>query len=256
MNYKKSCQNIFNDFSKAFDTINHHILFRKLELCGIRKNALRLLHSYLVNRKECVWIGKELSTYRDVTIGVPQGSILGPLLFLLYINDLSSISNLCLPILYADDTTICLKNSSNTDLIHNANLILNNLFLWTTANRISLNIDKTFFLFVSTCSDPIETDCLKLNNQIIQCKKSGKFLGVIIDDKLKFNLHINSICNKISKSIGKMHRLRYMLPTICLFTLYYWFINPYLMYCNLVWGGTHVIYLFYRTFIQAAKKIC
>ena len=104
-------------------------MLKKFELYGIRENTLGLLRSYFLNRKQCVRIGNELSIYRDVTIGVPQGSIIGALQFLLYINDLFTISNLCLPILYADNITICLKNSSKTDLINNANLILNNLLL-------------------------------------------------------------------------------------------------------------------------------
>ena len=224
-----SC-NIFIDLRKAFDTIPHRILLNKLELYGIRGLPLDLLTDYLTDRLHCVRIGNTTSSPRPINIGVPQGSILGPLLFILYINDLPNISNLFHPTIFADDTTISIRDSSPTELVLKCNDVLEKLHDWTTCNRLSINYEKTFYMLTTnqTFTEPFGN--ISINGHELDFRSEGKFLGIIFDNKLKFNHHTKYICNKISKSIGIIHRLKAFLPTRCLFSLYHSFIYPYLTY--------------------------
>ena len=120
-NDKEYCTGIFIDFTKAFDTVNHEILLGKLERYRVQGMPLRLMARYLKDRKQCVTIDGHFSRQRTINIGVPQGSILGPWLFLIYINDLPNISSVFWPILYADDTTLLAKNANYTDLVQSVN---------------------------------------------------------------------------------------------------------------------------------------
>ena len=137
---------LFIDLSKAFDTINHTILLNKLYIYGIRGVAHNWFRSYLTHRKQYVHFNSKHSTINNVNIGVPQGSILGPLLFILYINDMYKSSSLLKFILFADDTTVYYHNSDVERAIHVASLELNNLATWLAANKLSLNINKTKLL--------------------------------------------------------------------------------------------------------------
>ena len=141
--------NIYLDLSKAFDTLNHQILLYKLNYYGIRTTALKLFENYLTSRKQCVEFNGSLSDYLTVTTGVPQGSILGPLLFIIYINDIVSVSNIFYPIIYADDTTLSTTlnvfNDRNNILnIENSiNIELDKISIWLKLNKLSLNVNKT-----------------------------------------------------------------------------------------------------------------
>ena len=175
--------NIFIDFRKAFDTVDHHILLRKLDRYGIRGLSLQLIRSFLTNRFQSVKIKQHVSSAKQISIGVPQGSILAPLLFLLYVNDLPNISPNCSTILFADDTTLSLHDESTSCLELNCNEILNRLYNWTLSNRISVNIDKTFYIPISNRSW-IVSPRITLNDQIIDSRSNGNFLGVVLDDKI------------------------------------------------------------------------
>ena len=155
-----------------------------------------------------------------------------------------NISNYFHPTLFADDTTITVRDSSRTNLTTKCDEVLDKLFDWTTSNRLTINYDKTFYLIITNQFNTEHSDySFSLNGHILDMKRQGKFLGIILDDKLKFNHHIDYICNKISKSIGIIYRLKDVLPRHCLFSLYYSFIYPYLTYCNLIWGGTYDTHL-------------
>ena len=149
---------IFIDLKKAFDTVNHSILLKKLEKFGMRGVPLVRITNYLKDRKQFVIIAGQVSSQKTINIGVPQGSILGPVLFLVYINDLPRISDLFSALLYADDTTFVTRGVDYNALMSEINNELPKLEQWLRANRLSLNIDKTFSILFSNRHDSNEED--------------------------------------------------------------------------------------------------
>lgn len=242
LNLKQHSVCIMVDFRKAFDTVNHEILLGKLQRYGVRGIALDLLRNYLHNRKQLVRIGKKVSSIKTINIGIPQGSILGPLLFLIYINDMPLASKFFKSVLYADDTTLIANGSNLNALIPQINQNLTSMKHWITANRLSLNVSKTFAMIFSHCTYN-EPPSILFDGQVVTYKSTGKFLGVIFDDKLRFNEHIKHVSLKISKSIGILYRIRPLIPRDILINLYYNFVFPYLIYGNLIWSGTSATYL-------------
>ena len=205
---------IFLDLSKAFDTLNHDILINKLNSYGIRGLANSWIQDYLSERKQYVVYNGESSSYSSILCGVPQGSILGPLLFLLYINDLPRCSDLLHFILFADDTNIlfshhdpkCLETILNKELAAISN--------WFKLNKLSLNIKKTnFMIFKNKYNNKPDLD-LKIiieNNSIVQVSTT-KFLGVLIDDNLSWQSHTTHISKIVSKYNGIIRKVRPNLP--------------------------------------------
>ena len=141
---------IFVDLKKAFDTIDHKILLQKLRCYGVDDSALLWFSSYLTDRKQKCFVNGKLSKSNSISYGVPQGSIIGPLLFLIYINDLPNCLNEGLPRMYADDTNISTKSTNISDLEKLMNSELANLKIWLEANRLSLNITKTEFMIIGS----------------------------------------------------------------------------------------------------------
>lgn len=245
---------IFIDFKKAFDTVNHDILLGKLSSYGVRGLPLDWFTSYLSGRKQCVKLGSSVSSFKPITIGIPQGTILGPILFLLYINDLPNISKIMRPVLFADDTTLLVSNKDSDLLFATCNDELHKLNRWTIANRLSINTDKTFYIpFTNRLDLHIPNSQVLLNDKQIKPIVCGKFLGLNVDDRLKFSEHIVNTCNKISKSIGIIYKLRQCAPEKTLLTLYYSLVYPYLTYCVTVWGGTSQVHL--KPLIVLQKRI-
>ena len=229
---------VFLDFSKAFDTVNHSILLDKLYHYGITGCAHSWFKSYLSNRHQFVTYNGVMSGKQMIRCGVPQGSILGPLLFLTYINDLSSACDHSQPFLFADDTNLFLSGSSICQLQQNMESDLMNIAEWLKANKLSLNIKKTHFMvFTSKNKTPTNME-LHIGGQPIEKVEHTKFLGVILDHKITWKKHINYISNKIAKGIGIIKKVRKYLNSETLISLYYSFIYPYLIYCNQVWGNT------------------
>ena len=164
----KSGYGIFIDLHKAFDTVNHGILLKKLEHYGIRGNMLDWFHSYLSDCKQYIEINGKSSELLDITCSVPQGSVLGPLLFFIYINDLPSISKILNFYFYADDTNIYYESSSLDKLERTVNRDLNKLYLRLNVNRLSLHIDKTNFIVFHPYNKPIKKSItIKINNKAI-----------------------------------------------------------------------------------------
>ena len=200
---------IFMDLSKAFDTLNHNILLDKLYHYGIRGTALCWFKDYLTNRQQYVEIDGTASDKRVITTGVPQGSILGPLLFLIYMNDISYTSQLFKFILYADDTTLFSSieyslptYTSNVDLLLNNELIY--ICDWLIINKLSLNISKTKYMVFHPYKKDISqlVPSLTINDTEIERVNTFNFLGITLDENVTWKPHISILSNKISKYSG------------------------------------------------------
>ena len=231
---------VFMDLSKAFDTIDHDILIYKLKRYGIQGIALSWIRDYLTNRKQYVLFQSSESPKSNVLCGVPQGSILGPLSFLIYINDIIYSSPLLSFILFADDTNIFYSHKNFDSLITTLNSELSKVSSWFICNKLSLNIAKTnFMLFKPSNFQNIRHNNLNIHIDglpIIE-KKATKFLGVTIDSSLSWNDHIRNIHISVSRGIGVLYRIKNLVSQKSLTILYNALILPYITYCNIVWGN-------------------
>lgn len=232
------------DYRKAFDTVDHNILLKKLNKYGIRGIANDWIRSYLCNRKQFTSVNSYNSNSLTITCGVPQGSILGPFLFLCYINDLPNVSNLLTPLIFADDTNLFITGKDPEMLITTLNQELERLTQWTNSNKLSLNSEKTkYIVFTKPRKTFAILTQLRLNNDVIARLKQVNFLGLFIDEKLNWNFHISHICKKISKGIGIICKAKKVLESSTLRTLYFSFIHPYLTYGIELWGKSVNVYL-------------
>ena len=234
---------IFLDFSKAFDTVNHEILLLKLENYGIRGVALDWFKSYFSNREQYVTYNNCKSTTRNLSCGVPQGSILGPLLFILYINDLCHVATRCFLMLFADDSNLFYTGDDLEALNREINEELGNILFWLEVNKLSLNVNKTHYIIFRSRNIATQDVHINVKNVTIDKVEYTKFLGVIIDEKLSWKQHIEYVRKKLSKSTGILSKARKYLPKECLKTLYYTFAYPYLTYCIHVWGKSFTTYI-------------
>jgi len=248
---------IFCDLSKAFDVISHDILAKKLDFYGIRGIVKKWILNYLSNRKQFVDFDNNKSSVQKIECGVPQGSILGPLLYLIYVNDIANSSNGNI-LSFADDTSLYLSDSNLDSLFVNANLEVNKLFNWFCANRLSLNPTKTKFLVLRTPNNPPNTTEQKLfinGTPLAQIgsnftEQSTKFLGLHLDEFLSWKNHLAQINKKIAYALFMIKQTKHFLPVSSLKTLYFALIHPHLTYGILAWGSASSPILYKTKMLQ------
>ena len=216
---KKHVLGIFIDLSKAFDTISHDKLLYKLGNYGIRGKPLELIKSYLTNRLQYVSALGENSNKIPVKFGVPQGSVLGPLLFIIYINDIYRSTNIGKFILFADDTNIFVADECKEKVYEIANKVLECIYQYMRCNLLHINFKKCCFMHFKpskrTKNLLTENDnnmFLTLNGRIVKCVKETKFLGIIIDDELKWESHTNYLNSKLKCEVGKLNQIIKQIP--------------------------------------------
>ena len=247
---KKYSGLIFFDIQKAFDTADHNILIAKLEHYGIRGIAKNLFESYLQkNRQQFVALDDESRLYKS-NLGVPQGSTSGPLLFLIYINDLINYTSVT-PRLSADDNCLCFSSSKPENLQETINSALKFVSEWITANKLRINPQKSSALIISPKSNDkasYQNLTILFDGFKINLPKSVKYLGVQIDDNLTFKTHINFHYSKLSRTLGVMFKVKHYLPKTYLLLLYNTLFHPHLIYCISAWSST-----FSKSFTNTSK---
>jgi len=257
LNDGEFCVGIFLDLKKAFDVCSHEILLKKLAKMGIRGNAHAWFANYLSNRTQCVDINGTMSEPKDLDISVIQGSTLGPILFLCYINDFAMATRL-FSVLFADDTTCLAKGTNLKDLVSFVNIEMQKIANWFRSNKMAVNTSKTKYIIfrnqgkhipvddckivynaneIGTFQDPnLISPIERIHNQGLE--KSFKLLGVLFDEYLAFDHHINSLCSKISRSLYCIRRVKNFLPHSSMRTLYFALVHSNLSYCLNIYSCT------------------
>ncbi len=233
--HKEYTLGVFLDLSRAFDSVPHGTLLSKLNHYGIRGKAHNWFSSYLKNRKMYVrYDGK--SKVQNLEYGVPQGSVLGPLLFILLTNDLANALTVCKSVLFADDTTLYLTNKNLKYILEKVRYDMCTLIDWFKANKLTLHLGKTNFILFKPKSSPDVNIDLTVGNISISRVKHTKFLGLIIDENFSWENHGIHIANKVSKNLYMLRSVRNFVPSYSLQTLYYSYIHSIITYGLGIWG--------------------
>ena len=236
--FNKIVCGLYLDLRKAFDTVDIDILLNKIHCYGINHNAYNILKSYLSGRMQCVQIDTVVSSFLPVETGVPQGSILGPLLFLIYINDFPLVCNQMTTYLYADDTSIFIEGSDEREVQNTINTLMPKIEDWFAANQLSLNTDKTYYQ-IYTNKKTRAAISLNLVGVNIKRVKSVKYLVVFIDEDLKWHTHLSKLYTVLCRNVGIINRARYFLHSSHLLLLYNSLILSHINYCCLLFCNTY-----------------
>ena len=228
---------VFIDLQKAFDTVDLDILLKKLKLYGFRGLTNDWFSSYLLGRKQFVSLSGENSSYKNIRHGVPQGSVLGPILFLIYINDLARAIIYSKLYNFADDTAILYSDHSPKRLKKRINIDLKLLLQWLKANRIQLNVAKTEVVLFKNKSKRVDYNIkIKLDGKLIRFSKCTKYLGLLIDENLSFYNHKENIINKLRKANSALCMIRHYVPFTILRSIYFSLFQPHIHYGLQIWG--------------------
>ena len=226
---------ILLDLKKAFDMVDHQILLNKLQKYGIRGNTLQLFESYLSDRNQYVFTNNVKSSLKLIKCGVPQGSILGPTLFSIYINDIVQASSFRVR-LFADDTALIMSDKSMETLNIKVNNELIKITNWLNNNKLSLDYTKTSCLLISPQVNNLEL-VVRINGNHIKISDAVKYLGITLQPKLRWYNHINILCKKLSRASGIIAKLRHYVDNKILLVIYYSLVQSHLLYGILTWGS-------------------
>ena len=234
---KKIAAGIFVDLQKAFDTVNHEILIQKLNHYGVRGTVNKWFLSYLTNRSQSVSILGFESDILPIKHGVPQGSVLGPLLFLIYINDLNNAICYSKVFHFADDTNLLNISNDPSKLQKQLNIDLKLLYKWLLANKISLNCAKTeSIIFYIPGHKPTYNFKLKMNGHLVRPSEYIKYLGIYLDSTLSGKAHCDILVKKLKRANGMLSKIRHYVPPTELKSIYYAIFSSHMMYGAQVWG--------------------
>lgn len=225
---------VFLDFKRAFETICRKRLLAKLKCIGFEDSALKWVENYLTDRYQQTNFNGATSTAYVNPHGVPQGSVLGPLLFIIYINDIVSAVTHCKINLFADDTLLSISSKKIPSAVNKVNSDLSNLLIWLNSNKLKLNVDKTKYMYISTRTNIDKNHIIHINGEKIDSVTQFKYLGVILDEKLCFKNHIDEIVKKMSKNISIMYRANNRLTAKAKITVYNSLFLPYINYCSTI----------------------
>ena len=234
---------VFLDIKKAFDTVNHNILLKKLQLYGFNHTVTNWFKSYLQDRRQVCIVDGSFSDEGILISGVPQGSIIGPLLFLLYINDLHKTIHYSNCKMYADDTSVCVPGKDIYEIESKINYDLSKINDWFAANRLSLNTVKSEFMVITNAQKHKSlgsTPVVKIGDTQLKNVSNTKYLGIEIDDKLSWCNHIDKICKKVSSGIGMIKRMRPYVDVETLVVIYKSLVQCHFDYCSSVWDNVGI----------------
>ena len=229
---------VFIDLRKAFDTVCHDVLLKKLTGFGVVEDELKWFKNYLTNRSQVVEFLGVTSSAEAITFGVPQGSILAPLLFILHLNDLPDALESCSVLMYADDTVLFCSGKQASTIESTLNRELSRIENWFQVNCLFINATKTESMLFWTSSRLSNIDSFSVNINGVPIKRVTEFryLGVVFDERLSWNEHIKSILCKAGKCVGMLGRVRRHITFHSANTVYISMIRPIIEYCSCVWA--------------------
>ena len=238
------------DLRKAFDTVSHDILLKKLHHYGVRGVVYNLLKPYLTERKQFVYVNGSYSTTKTIQFGVLQGSNLGAILFSIYVNDIFNIFDFT-PVLYADDTCLYVKASKEKDLETLINREVEIANRWMLANKLTINATNSSALVITPgAKAATQKPKISCDGLPIAVHSNVKYLGLRIDENLKFDIHFKFVERKIACAVGALNKLTRYFPKEILLQLYHALIYPHLLYAIPIWGSTYKSYLHKISILQ------